>query len=273
MANRLTGQFGILTWRPGALVAVAAAAAIGCGPGGAGGGEPIDAGPGGAADAARLVDATPPVPDAGPVAASDLCNQFTTLLCEAEQACCTNAATRYATVAECFAAQNPGCLTDLQALATDPQTGYDPAVARAELDKIAARMATCDVNIGPWFVSQNGLLGVFRGTVASGGDCSPASASDKAPVLSCQSPSVCRLMAIPLSGQCGTPRTQGDSCVTELECEAGLRCEPPETFNGECVARLADGAGCSVNGDCTSLICEASSCVARTADRIYCFKK
>lgn len=252
------------------LAAVAMAAACGGGDGDA----PASDGGSGVDAAAGAIDAGPaPAPDAGPITASSLCQELTTMLCAAEQACCTDASARHASAEACFAATNADCLADLQAPASDGRTGYDPAIARAELDELAARLATCDSSIGPWFVSHQGLLRIYQGTVASGGDCSPSSASDTVPVLSCVAPAVCRLRPLPLGGTCGAARTQGDSCVTEIECADGLRCNPPESLNGQCAPRLATGMGCTIDGDCTSLICEGNQCVDATVDRVYCFDR
>ncbi len=223
-------------------------------------------------------DASALTPDAmssnQPIAATDFCNELTTLLCAAEQSCCTDAATRHATTAECFAAQNSGCVQDVQGPATNSRTGYDPVVARAVLNDLAAKTGTCNPDIGQWFVSHQGLLKMYQGTVQVGGDCTPANSSDAVSVLSCQVPAVCQLSVSGFEavGTCGTVRSPGDSCLSEIECQDGLRCDPPEDPSGECKSRRSNGSSCDVDGDCESLICEGSDCVPNTVNRVYCFK-
>ncbi len=241
-----------------------------------GGSVPSDSGMTGG-DGSRF-DASGLTPDAmssnQPIAATDFCNELTTALCAAEQSCCTDAPTRHGTTAECFAAQNPGCLQDVQASATNSRTGYDPVVARAVLNDLEAKMGICSPDIGQWFVSHQGLLKMYQGTVQVGGDCTPANSNDAVSVLSCQAPAVCQLsvVGIEASGTCGTVRSPGDSCLSEIECQDGLRCDPPADPSGECTSRRANGSSCDIDGDCESLICEDSDCEPNTVDRVYCFK-
>jgi hypothetical protein len=64
----------------------------------------------------------------------------------------------------------------------------------------------------------------------------------------------------------------GDSCVTEIECADGLRCDPPQQLTGRCVPRLGNGESCSIDGDCESLVCDGGECVERSATSVYCFR-
>ena len=209
--------------------------------------------------------------DTGPVDGDDFCEVLSQIMCEAEVDCCTNTDWDYDSVADCLADQVPQCETDLQALIDDSRTAYDPARARQVLDALASDTASCDLGISQWFVSrEDGLLSVFAGTVANGGDCSPANADDGGAILSCTNGNACRVMPIPLSGTCGAHKTAMQQCVTHFECEETLWCTAMSGGLGQCQARKANAESCTETIECDSLQCEAGSCVAATVDLVYC---
>jgi hypothetical protein len=206
------------------------------------------------------------------VAASDFCTTMTKLLCAAETACCKDDAHRYADEASCLTGESSDCIQNVQPAAMDPRTGYSPTAAAQALNNLKSKLKSCDLSIGEWFVAQDGLISIYQGTVTSGGSCTPKDMNDKAAVLSCSGGSVCRITPFPLSGQCGAEQGAGGACVTELECQDGLRCNPPQSLGGQCKARLPDDSGCTSNPDCESLLCQNQVCVPRSADTVYCFK-
>jgi hypothetical protein len=206
------------------------------------------------------------------VSAQELCTELTAMLCQAEQDCCTDPSRRYASVEACVQGEQGTCLSELQPPALDAKTGYSASVAGAQLAALHDELASCDVDMVERFAVKAGLMSIFQGTVSSGGDCTPESQTDRATVLSCGGGSVCRLSLLPPSGECGAERQSGESCVTELECADGLRCDPPQQLGGRCVVRLGEGESCDVDGDCASLVCEGTRCAARTTNGVYCFK-
>jgi hypothetical protein len=209
------------------------------------------------------------------VSAADFCTTLTTLLCQAEQACCQTAGVRYENVEACVQAENASCLSDIQPAALDARTGYSATGAAAKLNELQAKLVSCDQAIGEWLVAADGLVAVFEGTVDAGGDCTPAGDTDAAALLSCKPGSVCRVSPVLLSakGTCGAEKSSGEGCVSELECAQGLRCDPPkDIISGQCKARLPDGQGCVDNSDCESLLCAGGSCTPRSQDAVYCLK-
>jgi hypothetical protein len=207
------------------------------------------------------------------VSAADFCTTLTGLLCKAEQKCCDSRGSLYESVDACVQAENASCLKDIQPAALDARTGYSATTAAQKLNALSTKLVSCDLDIGEWLVASDGLVGIFAGTVGSGGDCTPHDANDAAALLSCQGGAVCQVTAFPLlSGKCGAEKGANDSCVSELECADGLRCDPPKSLTGQCKARLGDGQTCTDNADCESLVCSHGSCTARSLDTVYCLK-
>jgi hypothetical protein len=218
----------------------------------------------------------PADPGGGPIPATVLCARLTEIFCAAEQACCTEPTRRHASAEACVAERGPDCETSLTPIFTDSRTGYSSARARERIDDLLAMTAACDPAAAAWTVTRAGLLGVMEGTVALDGNCSPAYSGDLAPGMVCLAPQSCLLEQVVMTfeGTCGAARGLGGDCFTDLECQDGLYCEPPNNWfggGGSCTARLANGGSCGDNDTaCLSWSCEAGLCAVATANSTYC---
>ena len=117
--------------------------------------------------------------------------------------------------------------------------------------------------------------------VASGGECSPG---DKCPEGEACIDHDANFMT---NNTCATPRTQGESCSSEADCEEGLACDGDgkcgplpklgeechgaceggaycdySSFPGTCTAPKAEGETCQLPGDCESGACTDGKCEA-----------
>jgi len=212
-------------------------------------------------------------PVSPPVAKEEFCSRLLTVLCKAEATCCTDTAQRSASEADCMAAKLPDCRTQIESATLDPVTGYDANLGGQALANLASRASSCDPEVGSWFVSRSGFLGVFRGSLPSGSaQCVPTSASNLNPLLGCENGSVCRFSS-DTKGNCGAIADLGTECRMELECVDGLHCGSPSLFAPKkCIERMEVGHDCTSAGECDSLLCLNKKCVAATANSTYCFK-
>lgn len=67
-------------------------------------------------------------------------------------------------------------------------------------------------------------------------------------------------------GTCGAPRTSGESCFVDTECEGALAClgrDPVTMQSGTCGDRKALGESCTVNDGCMNGYCAAGVCTAK----------
>jgi len=223
-------------------------------------------------------DATPGDPVVGPIAAEDMCTWITEIFCQADQECCTDGSQQYGAYDQCVASEGPDCESSFTPIFTDTRTGYDEDIAGERVTEMRIKAASCELGIGEWMISDDGLFGALLGTVGPGGDCSPEGGIDLAVAAACTGDNVCSLTAVfkfIFEGECQAASGSGGGCYTDFECDADLHCFPEENWlngGGTCIARLADGQFCDVDGDCLSLTCDTTleQCAPVTANSAYC---
>jgi hypothetical protein len=252
--------------------------------GGAAGAAVVGGGGGGAAGDGAGGSVSP---SATSIAGGGLCAALAQAACEGAQRCCQAPAQP---LAACVTQQLGSCQQQLMPLISDARSGYDPVAGADVIARFQSLASTCDPGLVDWASPRTGLLGMFAGTVASGGSCPPRSTTDGAAVVSCMGAEICHIAGVGqahLTGTCGLPRASSGTCLIDTECDPGqqLRCdfESPVSggvaaagseqslgLHGHCVPRLAEGAKCARATECTSLICENKACAPRTVDRVYC---
>lgn len=217
-------------------------------------------------------------PSRNNVTAGNVCTRLAQIQCAGEDFCCDNPGRDRAT---CEAQMLAGCMGELylDAMTSNPITGFDPEAASGAFAEIERMASACDTAVASYGASPNGLMGMFRGSVDSGSSCSPglAAASDMsraaASLASCADISTTACLPVStLSWSC-EPRGQvGAECFTDLNCVDGLHCPNPEFDIGAatCQERKALGSPCQLPNECESLFCKAGSCVEASAQAAYC---
>lgn len=256
-------------------------------PEGASGGAPAATSASGGATGTGGATPAPGTGGATSIAPADLCGALADAACQGAARCCQAPAQPLAT---CVSAQQSSCQKQLMPMISDARSGYDPVAAAHVIATFQAMASTCDPALVDWASPRTGLLGMFAGTVKSGGSCPPKDTNDGAAVVSCSGAEICHIAGVGqprLTGTCGLPRPSAATCLIDTECDpvALLRCDfnapvagnvPTSSseqslgLHGHCVPRLADGAKCARATECSSLICENKVCAPRTVDRVYC---
>lgn len=250
------------------LVAVAGvAAATGCKPTGAhdDGGTTPDGG----------VDAQVVEQICTPAAGDTFCPGYAMAFCTAHLACCTDPTARYDTMDRCLARTTCLCTSHRQGSApTAGHVVFDSAAGDALLARLHAATPSCPI-ADPASLEVDAA---FHGTLAEGADCSPA-ASDYSALYACGPGLECYVTDFgdamnPPRADCRRLRAAGETCDATAHCGPGLYCGDGPTIDapGACRAKLAPGAACSFDFECTSDVCDAtaSTCTAPTADDTYC---
>lgn len=211
-------------------------------------------------------------PAGEPVALPRFCAAFFDALCEPLARCeCGDVA-----VARCRAEERALCRgfpSPAMVSAIDAgRLPYDGHAARALLDAMASRGATCAsfAEAIDWRVRD--LLsvgGVFEGTVGAGEPCA---------VLGFELISECALgscTAIDGAYVCRTAVGPGERCDATHQCadldapltvELGVEGLSLRCRAGVCRARTAEGVACTIDADCESDLCEGSVCRSRALD-------
>lgn len=220
-------------------------------------------------------------PDRNEVDADALCERLTTIQCAAEAYCCAKPGR---TVEECKTTLLEACTMEAQfdAVAENPITGFDAARAAAAFEEFEALASECDLGVGAWGRSTEGLRAMLQGTVAPKGNCAPdASNNDPlvaaAALASCQNPAqyACQPRATEKDGKpdwtCDARSDVDGPCFTDVNCQEGLYCNNPENRLGaQCRPLKQAGRPCNLAMECESLACEDNVCVAATRESVYC---
>jgi hypothetical protein len=213
------------------------------------------------------------------VQAGQVCTRLAQIQCAGEAFCCENPGRDRAT---CETIMRDGCINELylDAMTENPDTGFDTTAAANAMTQIETMASTCDVGIAEFGASPEGLMGMFRGTVAAGESCSPGLTTNMAAaagaLTSCTD--VASTACMPrsaLSWRCDPRGQVGDDCFSDLNCVDGLYCPNPEfslSADAVCAQRLPEGSPCSLPNECASLFCKAGACAPVTVQNAYCLQ-
>ena len=218
------------------------------------------------------------VTQAGPVESKNLCAQLADSQCQAEQRCCTAPgraleACKTARAGECEQGSH------LDSVATSPLTGFDATAADSVFAQLQAKLQACDPEVVRWSTSQEGLRSLFKGSVASGQSCKPATvinadmSQQAAALLSCMDASRTACLPASLLGEwtCTGKSERGGSCVTDDNCQADAYCVvTSQAVFGTCAERLALGMVCSGPTQCQSFSCSHGTCSAPDKQVAFC---
>jgi hypothetical protein len=246
--------------------------------GGMGGGEPTGGMGGGATGG---MGSEPGGFDAGveddrnAVMPGNICDRLATIQCAGEAACCDNPGRNYAT---CKTTMKQGCDTELMAdqIAAAPEASFDAAQARTVFTEIERRASECDPSIAAYGIAFDGLRSIFRGTRAPDTSCTPANPLDRAmagaALTSCTNADMFACLPSAISWRCAPHAGANGPCFTDNNCNPGLYCDNPDlsVLGGDCLARKAVGASCSLPLECESLFCKGGKCVAADQQAAYC---
>jgi hypothetical protein len=138
----------------------------------------------------------------------------------------------------------------------------------------------CDPDVVFWGSSQDGLRGILKGTIAAGGDCTPANILQLekigAALFSCaDSANYYCLPRAQGAWTCETPAGLDTMCFSDVNCIQGLYCDNPQGFPGAgiCKERKENGSTCSALNECTSLACRNGKCVVNDTQTAYCLRQ
>jgi hypothetical protein len=227
-------------------------------------------------DAGELVDA-----DRAPANAPNddgLCARFSAIQCAAEQRCCSMKAR---SLERCESELIQSCTQSLHfdQIASDSKTGFDADAADRILRELDAQTADCDPGVLKWLSSEQGLRGIFKGTLREGESCYPAGGATgdagvvAAALSSCRQAD--RLACLPRSllgdWTCAPKQSTGQSCVTDDNCSNDGACNNfSKPALGTCLERLPLGAACTESAECESLDCGEGACREPSVDFVYC---
>ncbi|MDH5675871.1 MAG: hypothetical protein OEZ06_27355 [Myxococcales bacterium] len=249
---------------------------VAAGTGGTGGGTTATGGVGGASGIGGSSGGEPVPSNPNAVVPGTICARLAEIQCQAEQDCCPSPGRDFAS---CKATMEAGCTSELMAdvIAADPVTGFDPVHAEAAFTKLEELATTCDIAVASFGESLDGLRGMFKGTVAGGGSCTPANVTNKAmagaALASCLDPDqfACRPTLVP-PWNCRPLSASGEPCFTDVNCQAGLFCDNPELLltGSDCLPRKAAGEACELPNECLSLACRGGLCAENDVTSAYC---
>ncbi len=219
------------------------------------------------------------VQSSGAVAADRICERVADLQCSSEGCCCDDTTRKYATHADCVAAQLDACMktAKTEEVTGDPRSGYDANAAGKAMAAFAQYANACDPQIVQWGVSATGLASVMRGTIDAGKACwTPSAKADPAAFVSCKNGYAC----LPDPGKalsawkCKPRAKVGETCLADASCADGLRCEPNLSMNitqlGRCMTRLGTGSACKRGLECKSVFCDQGKCAQASVPLAYC---
>jgi hypothetical protein len=210
------------------------------------------------------------------VQAGQVCARLAQIQCAGEAYCCENPGRD---VVACESKMKTACANDgyVDAITLDSRAGFDPARAATALQQFEDMASRCDPKIGDFGADPDGLMAMVRGTVASGGRCSPGVSSNMAAqagaLASCRdSATTACLPSSALTWTCAPRGSAGANCFTDMNCQDGLYCPNPDLRINmfKCLARKPDGMSCQEANECTSLTCLGGTCAAPTTQSAYC---
>jgi hypothetical protein len=213
------------------------------------------------------------------VMAGRVCARLAQIQCAGEAYCCDSPGRD---VAACESKMTNSCVSDgfVDAITLDARTGFDAARAASALQQFEDMAARCDPTIGDFGADPNGLMAMVRGTVESGGRCTPPLAGNKAQqagaLASCRDPATTACLPMSaLSWTCAPRGGVGATCFSDFNCTNGNYCPNPNlqvNTNNKCLARKADGTGCVESNECLSLTCTGGTCAPATTQSAYCLE-
>jgi hypothetical protein len=217
-------------------------------------------------------------PDRNMVQAGQVCARLAEIQCAGEEYCCENPGRD---VAACVTKMTGACTSDLfvDAITLDSRAGFDAMRAADALQTFEDLARECNPMIADFGADPDGLMAMVRGTVASGGRCSPSIAANKAQqagaLASCRdSATTACLPMSALSWTCAPRAGVGANCFSDFNCTDGNYCPNPDLKINmtQCLARKADGAACVESNECLSLTCVGGSCAPATKQSAYCLQ-
>lgn len=193
------------------------------------------------------------------------------LLCAGRMACCDRPdSARSICLPEDFTQSHCRHLSMDPALA-DSSLLWDSAAAAAHLAELEAGMASCTERDRSWTYAR-----VVTGTLAEGADCTPYRPQRGAlGALACAPGLRCELTGTfdAYSGRCTAAGETGDSCVFDEECSDSLRCvahRQDVAHWGCCEAPRGEGEECRPDYACSSVFCEARTCIEPEPGDTWC---
>jgi hypothetical protein len=194
---------------------------------------------------------------------------------------------------DCITTQTKGCVDGgLDYVTVQSMDGFDATNAPNIIKAFEDRAATCDPTIAQWAATPDGLRGIVKGTLASGGACTaPATTDGKvvaAYLASCANGGTTACLPHPFANwYCTALSSLGGMCFTDVNCDpasstGGAYCNndvsaPIISDNWKCVARKAVGESCQSSNQCQSLLCTKGAtsqnpgvCLEATPDTAYC---
>lgn len=216
-------------------------------------------------------------PNRNAVQAGQVCGRLAQIQCAGEAFCCSNPGRDRPS---CENVMRAGCVNELylDAITGNPISGFDPASAQFAFDRIEQLASECDPEIAHVGASQDGLLGMLRGTIEAGGDCYQGidKAQAAAALASCTNAATTSCMPrSAFNWSCDPRGPVGTTCFTDLNCHEGLYCPNPALTSGgfgtgKCAARKPISGSCRQANECASLFCKGGLCVEPTVDAAYC---
>lgn len=193
-----------------------------------------------------------------------LCAEIIALQCQGHMSCCDREDDMYASAQECASLLEPLCVQDLSGIA---YSSGSIAFDRAAYDRAVGLLRTAVESCEP--VGRDIFDAVFTGTVAEGGDCTPAvEQGDYSSLLACGSGLACIVREGSEQRVCAPAAGEGDSCL-DVDCGAGLFCGGGN--QPVCRQLRADGIGCTAHSECESGFCgDDERCGALTVTYRYC---
>lgn len=214
----------------------------------------------------------PEVPDDG------LCAELAAIQCSAEQRCCPSP---MRSLERCSADLTQSCQQTayLDPIAMSQNSNFDASAAERAFDALEQLTLECDLSIARWALSEDGLRGIFKGSLERDETCTPVGGASADRGIVAAAISSCRqaddLACLPkgLLGEwtCVPRQAVGQSCLTDDNCQGDSICNNAgQPALGSCTARLPLGAACTAANQCVSLACDGEKCVEPDVQSVYC---
>jgi hypothetical protein len=223
-------------------------------------------------------ESTPSDAGAPEIVSDDLCARLSEIQCSSEQHCC-DAPMR--SMARCQSDLASSCKQTLylDQIAAGSKTGFDEGAVDRAFGALEQLTNNCDPAITHWALSDDGLRGLFPGTLARDQNCSAVGGATADRGIVAAALSSCRradgLACLPKSllgdWTCAPKQPNGGSCLTDDNCEGDAICNNAgQPALGSCTPRLPLGAACTDANQCTSLACSDQQCAEPDVQTVYC---
>jgi len=223
-----------------------------------------------AADAADAADAHVVTPDASTILTH--AQQEIEALCQYTKGCCASAGQAAFDLAKCRALyQGFGFQGDLQNVRDDILRGGNVLIDTsrgAQCYSSIASLACKNISAAAYAGARAHCFETLRGTVAANGNCRGS--------IECQPGLFCEPFSdggtipsdggtgdasvAPIVGRCVAVKAVGATCGADEECSHRANGNACNATTNQCVGPLANGADCTLSGQCTSQIC-TGTCV------------